>query len=95
MLICVLVIIMFVTSHLSVHKLTDKLSRTDFNNEWILYLAILQYMYRKIYTVVLINSMGPVKLEVSQPVKFLASYGIQVFIIAFTRAPPYLPLRIR
>ena len=91
MFICVLVTVMFVTSHFSVSKLTDRLSRADFNNGWRLYLVILQYMYRKLYAVVLINSMGPVKLEVSQRVKFLSSYGIQVFIIAFTRQPPLYP----
>jgi len=83
--ICVLVTIMFVTSHLSVPKFTDRLSRTDFNNGWRLYLVILKYIYHKFYAVILTNSMGPEKLEVFQPVKFLAFHGIQVFIIAFTR----------
>jgi len=37
MLICVLVTIMSVTSHLSVPKFMDRLPRTDFNNGWKLY----------------------------------------------------------
>jgi hypothetical protein len=88
MFICVLVTITFVTSHLSVPKFTARLSRIDFNKGWRLYLVILKYIYHKLYAVILINSMGPEKLEDSQPVKFLAFHGIQVFIIAFTRAPP-------
>jgi hypothetical protein len=88
--ICVLVTIMFVTSHLSVPKFTDKLSTTDFNNGWRLYSVILKYVYHKHYAVVLIYSMGPKNLEVSQPVKFLVFPGILVFIIAFTTAPPPL-----
>jgi hypothetical protein len=41
----------------------DRLSRTHINNGWRLYLVILKYIHHKLYAVVLINSMGPEKLE--------------------------------
>lgn len=93
MFICVLVTIMFVTSHLSVPKFTDRVSRTDFSNGYRQYSVTLKYIYTLCY--VLINSMGLENLEDSQPVKFLAFHGIQAFIIAFMSAPPSIPLTVR